>query len=175
MSADQRSLVLRGGSVLSIESGSVQCQRADVVIDGATITSVLKGGGADHFEGAQVHDVTGMCILPGLVDLHFHTALGKGKFDDLPLDRWITAWWYPILRAMDPEVAYWAGMLAYADAVRSGTTCVNDMSRQLPSLARAAADVGIRAVLSNTITEADLRLDGLSDTLSALDQMTHAS
>ncbi len=65
---------------------------------------------------------------------------------------------------MDPEITYWAGMLAYSDAVRSGTTCVNDMSRHLPALAAAATDVGLRVVLANTITEDAHGLDRLEGT-----------
>ena len=169
---DPHPLVLAGGHILSLEGPAPRFERADVVIDGGLITRVGRPGADDGWVGEpEVLDLTGMCILPGLVDLHFHTALGKGRFDDLRLDRWIEAWWYPVLRAMDPETAYWAGMLAYADALRSGTTCVNDMSRQLPALAQAAVDVGLRVVLANTIIEPGHGLDGLQDTVNALDTM----
>lgn len=147
------------GDGMILDSGTV-------VVRGGTVERVVKGTVSPP-PGATVIDASGMCVLPGLVDLHFHTALGKGRHDDEPLMQWVHSWWYPVLREMDEEAAYWAGLLAYGDSLRSGTTSVNDMSRRLPSLAKAADKIGIRATLANTLAEDAAALDTLDDAREA--------
>ena len=70
---------------------------------------------------------TGKVVMPGLVDLHYHTALGKGWSDHLPLWEYLETCWYPMIRALDPEAAYWAALASYASrssaASRPSTTC----------------------------------------------------
>jgi 5-methylthioadenosine/S-adenosylhomocysteine deaminase len=111
----------------------------------------------------RVVDATGKAMMPGFVDLHYHTALGKGWNDNLPLKDWLDACWYPMVRALDPEAAYWAALLSYSDSIRCGVTTVNDMYRQVEALADAAVEIGIRAVLSNDLADPEFGLDTLDD------------
>jgi 5-methylthioadenosine/S-adenosylhomocysteine deaminase len=101
--------------------------------------------------------------MPGLIDLHYHTALGKGWSDHLPLWEYLQTCWYPMIRALDPEAAYWAALASYAESIRCGVTTVNDMYRQLEALAQAAEEIGIRAVLSNDVATDEHDLDTLAD------------
>ena len=110
-----------------------------------------------------------MIVLPGLIDLHYHTAIGKGFSDHLPLWEYLDTCWYPLIRNLDAEAAYWAAAASYLESVKSGVTTVNDMYRRLPDLARAAADIGIRAVLSNDVALPEHNLDTLQDNKDAYD------
>src|SRR5579862_3755036 len=119
--------------------------------------------------GAEVIDAAGMVVMPGLIDLHYHTAVGKGFCDHLPLRESLEEFWYPSIRALDAESAYWAAAASYLESVKSGVTTVNDMYRRLPDLARAAVDIGIRAVLSNDVALDEHNLDTLQDNKDAYD------
>jgi 5-methylthioadenosine/S-adenosylhomocysteine deaminase len=100
---------------------------------------------ADH-----IIDSRRKVLLPGLVSLHFHSDnFSRGVGEHMGLEEWLETIYYPMLQAMTPDDSYWAAMLAYAEAVRGGTTCVNDMYRHLGSCARAAEAIGLRAVLSS--------------------------
>jgi len=148
----------------------------DVVFDGAVVlegdritdvgptTDVLARQSA---EGARVIDASGKAVLPGLVDLHYHTALGKGWSDHLPLWEYLETCWYPIIRALDHEAAYWAAMASYSESIKCGVTTVNDMYRKLDALADAADEIGIRAVLSNDVADDEHNLDTLDDNKAA--------
>ena len=139
-----------------------------VVLDGDRITTVGDGrypGPAPA--GAEVIDAAGMVVLPGLIDLHYHTAIGKGYCDHLPLWESLEQFWYPSIRALDAESAYWAAAASYLESVKCGVTTVNDMYRRLPDLGRAAADIGIRAVLSNDVALDEHDLDTLQDNKDA--------
>jgi 5-methylthioadenosine/S-adenosylhomocysteine deaminase len=163
-------IIIANGCVVTMnDAGDVLFDGA-VVLDGDRITDV--GGTADvlarnQADGARVIDAGGKAVLPGLVDLHYHTALGKGWSDHLPLWEYLDTCWYPIIRALDYDAAYWAALASYSESVKCGVTTVNDMYRQLGALADAAEEIGIRAVLSNDVADDEHRLDTLEDNRAA--------
>src|SRR6266446_6370821 len=138
-----------------------------VVIDGDRIAEVTPD--TVDTAGARVIDATDKIVMPGLVDFHYHTALGKGYSDHLPLWEYLQTCWYPMIRALDPEEAYWAALASYSESIKCGVTTVNDMYRRLPDLARAAEEIGIRAVLSNDVALPEHNLDTLQDNKDAYD------
>ena len=82
------------------------------------------------------------------MNIHLHSALTRGVTDDVPLVEWVMKLIYPKLANLLPEDAYWASMLAYAESIKSGTTCVLDMYRHMNKCSEAAEKIGIRAGLS---------------------------
>ena len=140
-----------------------------LVIEGNRIVAV---GGSDvaagyDQTGAKVIDANGKAALPGMVDLHYHTAIGKGYVDHLDLWEILQSFWYPMIRAINPQEAYWAAMASYSESLKAGVTTANDMFRQVPALARAAVDSGIRVVLSNDVADPEHDLDLLADNEAA--------
>jgi 5-methylthioadenosine/S-adenosylhomocysteine deaminase len=163
-------IVIKNGTVVTMNDADEVLFGATVVIEDDRIVDV--GSAADvssrqSEDGARVIDASDKAVLPGLVDLHYHTALGKGWSDHLPLWEYLDACWYPMIRAIDPEEAYWAALASYSESIRCGVTTVNDMYRRLGGLAKAAEDIGIRAVLSNDVADAEHNLDTLEDNKEA--------
>ncbi|MCC6224484.1 MAG: amidohydrolase [Thermoleophilia bacterium] len=154
-------IILRNGTVVTLNDDDDVHFGGTVVIEGDRIVHV----GSDEVpaDGARVIDATDRIVMPGLVDFHYHTALGKGWSDHLPLWEYLQTCWYPMIRALDEESAYWAALASYSESVRCGVTAVNDMYRQLGALARAAEEIGIRAVLSNDVATDEHDLDTLAD------------
>ncbi|MDQ6523151.1 amidohydrolase [Nocardioides sp. LHD-245] len=159
-------IVLNGGTVLTMDDDGSVHPEGHVVIEQDRIVQV-GAGDAPSRSGDVVIDTSGQLVMPGLVDLHYHTAIGKGYSDHLPLWEYLDTCWYPLIRNLDAEAAYWAAAASYMESIRSGVTTVNDMYRRLPDLARAARDIGIRAVLSNDVALAEHDLDTLEDNLAA--------
>jgi 5-methylthioadenosine/S-adenosylhomocysteine deaminase len=91
----------------------------------------------------------------------------QGYGDDAPLWEYLDEIWYPSIRSLTPKTARLAALYSYSTALKSGTTTVNDMYRQLGALASAAEQVGIRAVLSNDIALPEHRLDSVADNIEA--------
>ncbi|HEY7432110.1 MAG TPA: amidohydrolase [Streptosporangiaceae bacterium] len=163
-------IIISGGTVVTMNDTSDVLFDGAVVLEGDRITDVGPAAGvlARHpADGARVIDANGKAILPGLVDLHYHTALGKGWSDHLPLWEYLDTCWYPIIRALDYDAAYWAALASYTESIKCGVTTVNDMYRQLVALADAAEEIGIRAVLSNDVADAEHNLDTLDDNKDA--------
>jgi len=160
-------IVIRGGTVLTLNDADEVHFGGTVVIEGDRIARVAAAGETVDAGGAREIDAAGKIVMPGLVDLHYHTALGKGWSDHLPLWEYLQTCWYPMIRALDPEEAYWAALASYGESIRCGVTTVNDMYRQLPSLAEAAEEIGIRAVLCNDVATDEHDLDTLADNAAA--------
>jgi 5-methylthioadenosine/S-adenosylhomocysteine deaminase len=160
-------IVIRGGTVLTLNDADEVHFGGTVVIEGDRIARVAAAGEEIEAAGAREIDAAGKIVMPGLVDLHYHTALGKGWSDHLPLWEYLQTCWYPMIRALDPEEAYWAALASYGESVRCGVTTVNDMYRQLPSLADAAEQIGIRATLCNDVATDEHDLDTLADNAAA--------
>ena len=152
--AKNGSTLVTGGAVVTmdgkrriIEKGAVAIQD-DRIIDVGTVEEVGKKHQASEIINAQ-----GNAILPGLVDLHFHTSLSRGVSDDLPLDTWLFDFYYPEIRTITPDEVYVASLMSYCEAIKSGTTCVNDMYRHMIRAADAAEKIGIRADLCCMVTD----------------------
>jgi 5-methylthioadenosine/S-adenosylhomocysteine deaminase len=158
-------IVLRNGIVVTLNDDDDVLFGGSVVIEGDRISQVTTDAVAT--DGARVIDATDKIVMPGLVDFHYHTALGKGYSDHLPLWEYLQTCWYPMIRALDPESAYWAALASYSESIRCGVTAVNDMYRQLEALADAAERIGIRAVLSNDVATDEHNLDTLADNEAA--------
>ena len=163
-------IIIKNGTVVTMnDPGDVLFDGA-IVLEGDRVADV--GSTADVLarhrpDGARVIDATGKAVLPGLIDLHYHTALGKGWSDHLPLWEYLDTCWYPIIRALDYDAAYWAALASYSESIKCGVTTVNDMYRQLIALADAAEEIGIRAVLSNDVADPEHNLDTLDDNKEA--------
>ena len=163
-------IIIQGGTVLTVDPADTVHFGGHVVIDGDQITAVGPGGYPGEMPAeAEVIDASGMVVMPGMVDLHYHTAVGKGFCDHLPLLEGLEEFWYPSIRALDPETAYWAALSSYLESIKCGVTTVNDMYRQLGGLGRAAEEIGIRAVLSNDVALPEHNLDTLADNKDSYD------
>jgi 5-methylthioadenosine/S-adenosylhomocysteine deaminase len=161
-------LIIRNGMILTLDPAGTYFERGTLVIDGDRIASIDDGTvPVTDRPGDEAIDASGKIVMPGLIDLHYHTALGKGYNDHLPLWEYLDECWYPIVRAVDPEAAYWAALVSYTESIKAGVTTVNDMYRQLGALAQAAEDIGIRAVLSSDAALPEHGLDTLSDNAGA--------
>jgi 5-methylthioadenosine/S-adenosylhomocysteine deaminase len=160
-------MIIRNGTVLTLNDADDVHFGGTVVIDADRIAAVAGPSESVQSNGGREIDATGKIVMPGLIDLHYHTALGKGWSDHLPLWEYLQTCWYPMIRALDPESAYWAALASYAESIRCGVTTVNDMYRQLDALGEAAEKIGIRATLSNDVATDEHGLDTLADNAAA--------
>src|SRR3984885_10137013 len=122
--------LIKNGTVVTMNDAGDVHFGGSVLLDGDRIADV---GPADevaarHAADGQVTviDAANKAVLPGLVDLHYHTALGKGWSDHLPLWEYLDTCWYPIIRALDDDAAYWAALASYTESIRCGVTTADD-------------------------------------------------
>lgn len=92
-------------------------------------------------------------LMPGLVNTHAHSGLLRGTAEGLPVWEWLQKYIDPMHRVINPKEAEIASYLCYAEALLSGTTTIVDMWRHMHGSAKAAEQLGIRAVLVPYVAE----------------------
>ena len=163
-------LLIYGGIVLTVDAERQIFEDGAVVVEGNRIVAVGESQELKKcYSAKETIDARGMAILPGLVNLHFHSDnFSRGVGEHLGLEEWLDTIYYPMLAAMTPDDVYKTGMLAYCEIIKGGTTCVNDMYIKLLSLADAAEKTGIRAVLSSEGADLIEGQESLEDNEKAL-------
>jgi 5-methylthioadenosine/S-adenosylhomocysteine deaminase len=148
------SLILTGGTVITMDAGRRILQPGAVAIDGAAIAGV--GAPAEIAAGyvGDIVDTTGDIVLPGLVNTHGHApmVLYRGLADDLPLMEWLQKFIFPAeAKTVSPEMVRIGTRLAALEMIQSGTTTFTDMYYFEEDIAAAARDAGLRGVLGETV------------------------
>jgi cytosine/adenosine deaminase-related metal-dependent hydrolase len=153
-------LLLRGGTVLTLDADATVLHGADVLVEEESITSV--GRASVIPRNARMLDVSGCMVLPGLIQGHLH--LGQTFFRGLGEGRRLLAWLreriWPLEAAHDDESAYWCGLLGAVECLLGGTTTIQDIGIGPGSagLLRAIADSGLRAFAGQCLMDSG---DGL--------------
>ncbi|MDB6455111.1 amidohydrolase family protein [Falsirhodobacter sp. 20TX0035] len=136
-------LLLKGAEVLGIGP-------ADVLIEGDRIAAI----GQPDAAGAEVIDMSGTLLMPGMVDTHWHMwntiARGMGQTDLGGFSNSMA----PLAKIWTPEAAALSVQLALAEAWTSGITTVHNWAHNTRSAEFAAAeweamrDGGIRGIFA---------------------------
>ena len=133
-----------------------------VLPDGVRICSVCVHDGLisavgdvpDGFVPEKTISGTGRLLIPGLVNAHTHAYMTvfRNCADDLKFSDWLFGRILPMEDQLTDEDCYWGSMLGITEMISTGTTSFLDMMIFIDGAARAAADTGIRAVLSRGLT-----------------------
>lgn len=122
-----------------------------VAMAGGTIIDLLPAADAQQRYTAAQHIALPDCaLIPGLINLHTHTAmtLMRGVADDLPLMRWLSEHIWPIeAKVVNADFVRDGTLLACAEMLRGGVTCFNDMYFFPEATAQAALQAGMRAAI----------------------------
>lgn len=122
-----------------------------VAVGDARILAVLPAEEARRrYPDAAVTALPDHALIPGLVNAHVHAAMAlmRGIADDLPLMRWLQEHIWPAeARHVSKEFVYDGTLLAIAELLRGGVTCMNDMYFFPEMAAAAALESGMRASL----------------------------
>lgn len=108
------------------------------------------------WRAAETLDARGRAVLPGLVNVHNHTPLmiTRGMIEDIGLAPMFTPG-VPQGHWLTEEDAYALSSLGLYEMLRMGCTTVVDFYRYPNALARAASELGLRAVIAGRVHDAD--------------------
>ena len=153
----QVSLVVTGGTVVTVDATRRVIPNGAVAIEGADIVAVDTADAvAKQFRGAETIDATGQLVLPGLINTHTHApmVLYRGLADDLALMEWLNKYIFPAeAKTVSPEFVRAGTRLAALEMIESGTTTFVDMYYFEEEIARETKAAGLRAVLGQTIIQ----------------------
>ncbi len=145
-------LIIRNGLVVTMDRDRRVIEGGAVVVTGAEITAVGDQALGERYEAVTVIDAAGDIVMPGMVNTHCHAAMTvfRGLGDDIPdrLERYI----FPLeAKAVTAELVYWGAMLAILEMIEAGVTTFADMYFFEEMVGKAARDLGMRAVVGETV------------------------
>ncbi|WP_329351986.1 amidohydrolase family protein [Streptomyces sp. NBC_01261] len=169
-------VLLRGARVVTMAPGQPDAERVDVLVDGERVAAIGENLDAPD---AEIVDLTGRVIIPGLVNAHLHTwqtglrAVGV----DWTLMEYLTHLHGGVVRHYTPDDMYVSNLAGALNQINCGTTTLGDWCHNSLTAQHADAAVeglvraGIRAVflhgtpyrdpdLPHPLAEIDRLLDG---------------
>ena len=148
-------MILRNAEILTMDQDFRIFNPGAIVIQGTKIEAVgTESEILAEYIADQVVDCRGKILLPGLINAHTHVpmTLLRGLADDLRLDVWLMGYMMPVEREfVSPDFVRLGTRLACAEMIRSGVTCFADMYYFEEEVAKATAEIGMRALCSQTV------------------------
>lgn len=146
-------IIISGGTLLTMSAGMDIIEDCFVGIQGGTITEIgpRSKNGATAVRARETINADGCIVMPGLVNTHTHLPMicFRGMADDLPLMEWLTGHIWPAERRfVSKKMVHDGAMLAMAEMILSGTTTFCDGYFFEDSIAQAANQSGMRAVVA---------------------------
>lgn len=150
-------LILQNVTAVQFEPALVQ-GGVDIAIEGALIREV----GIDlaaRYPQAQVREMQGRLVMPGIVcsHNHFYSGLARGIMARIkPCPDFISTLknlWWRLDRALDEESLYYSGLVCSLEAIKAGCTAVIDhhaspnyVAGSLDTLRRGFIQAGLRGI-----------------------------
>jgi 5-methylthioadenosine/S-adenosylhomocysteine deaminase len=131
-------------------AGSVLADHA-VALSGSRIAAILERNTAEaQFPDARRVLLPQHALIPGLINLHTHAAMAlmRGYADDMSLMQWLqTRIWPAEMKVMSHDFVRDGALLACAEMLKGGVTCMSDMYFFPEAAAEAVQFARMRAAL----------------------------
>ncbi len=151
--------LLAGGILITMDRER-RVLAGDVLVENDRIAAVLPRDDGQLFRPdgeTEVVDVSGMIVIPGLVQAHMHVtqALFRGLCDDLALMEWLRERTWPMEAAHTAESNAASARLAAMELIRSGTTSLIDMGTTLheDAIFEVMAETGLRGLFGKCMMD----------------------
>ncbi len=156
-SHEEVDVLIVNGTIVSMDSNRTILEPGTVAIkDGKIVAAETIGSPRSELKAKETIDATGKLVMPGLINTHTHAAMTifRGYADDLPLMEWLQNYIWPAeAKYINADTVRLGTQLAAVEMIRSGTTTFNDMYFFEDEVAKAAKEIGIRAVVGEGLLD----------------------
>jgi 5-methylthioadenosine/S-adenosylhomocysteine deaminase len=148
-------ILIKNACLLPIDTTMSVIDGGWIHVEGSTIRA-LGSGEPPQVEGAEIIDVDGDVVMPGMVNPHAHLAMtlfrGLGEDVDDRLFRYVL----PMERKfVTPEMVRVGTLLGALESIEAGVTTVADMYYYETEVGRALDQAGLRGVVGQTLATFD--------------------
>ncbi|UTV99460.1 amidohydrolase [Marinomonas rhizomae] len=150
---DNADLIIHNGQVLTINTEMEVIDDGVVVVKDDTIIAVGGHELMQQYQAKKVIDAHDGIILPGMVNAHNHLPMiaFRGLGEEGISNR-LFAYFFPLeAQKLSRDLIYNATKLGAIELAQSGVTTYADMYYHMDEMAKATKEVGLRAVLGETV------------------------
>jgi 5-methylthioadenosine/S-adenosylhomocysteine deaminase len=147
-------LIVKADRMITMTTDGVVDAAAVAVRDGEIVFAGSAAGCAP-LRAERVIEAGDAVLLPGLVNAHTHVGdhIYGTMVDESDVSESLYEVIFPLAGKLDEDLLHAADRVGMWDAIRCGVTTVCDQNMHAEATARAATDVGIRAVVAEKIVE----------------------
>lgn len=146
-------LIINNGQILTINSEMEVIDDGVVVVKNDTILAVGGHELMQEYRAKKVIDAHDGIIMPGMVNAHNHLPMiaFRGLGEEGISNR-LFAYFFPLeAQKLSRDLIYNATKLGAIELAQSGVTTYADMYYHMDEMAKATKEVGLRAVLGETV------------------------
>ena len=147
------SLIIHNGQVLTMNADKTVFESGVVVIDQDKIVAVGDQSLLTQYQTKNLVDAKNGIVMPGMVNTHNHLPMiaFRGLGEEGIANR-LFAYFFPLEKEkLSRDLIYQATRLGAMDLAQSGVTTYADMYYHVDDMARATKEIGLRAVLGETV------------------------
>ena len=148
-------ILIKNALVIPMDKPERVIEDGYVSIEGNKITGIGKTSNLKNQSGYEkVINAKGKAVLPGIVNAHTHLATEcfRGITDIYPEMHFT----FVVKNFFGEKQLYDLSLLGCLELMNSGTTCTGDNYQRSSIIAKSFDDAGLRGVVSEQITQADL-------------------
>lgn len=153
-----------------ISGGTIVCMDADfrvledhfILVRDGVIREILPLEMQKEYKAHSITDASGCLVIPALINAHSHLPMTyfRGLADDLPLDKWLEEYIWPMeYRMVDANFVYDAALHGAGEMLKNGICLSNDMYFHSDMIAKACSRAGMRVIVSSAIIAPDFAGD----------------
>lgn len=148
-------LLLQGGTILTLDSGLRVLEGQAIAIDQGQILDIFDPR-EKSYQARRTLDTSNCIVMPGLINAHTHLPMSyfRGLADDLPLQTWLHDFIWPLeAKMLKSDFISQAALHGAAEMIKNGITQIHDMYFDMPAVANACSQAGLRAIIGEAVLE----------------------
>ena len=147
------SLIIKNGQVITMDKQKSVFDNGVVVINKDKIVAVGDVRLLNKYTSKNIIDAKKGIVMPGMINTHNHLPMIAFRgLGEQGIENRLFAYFFPLEKEkLSRELIYQATRLGALDLAQSGVTTYADMYYHVDEMAKATKEVGLRAVLGETV------------------------
>lgn len=151
-------LIIEGGTLVTMDGDYRVLEDHCLGIKNSKIEAIFPCAATTYTAEKRI-DGRGCLIIPGLINAHSHLGMTyfRGLADDLPLDKWLHEYIWPLeAKLLTPQFVYDATLHGAAEMIKNGISLTSDMYFHMSSIADACSQAGLRVIIGEALIDHQL-------------------
>lgn len=154
-------IILKDAYIITMNKCRQVYEKGSIVVENDKIIKVGELIDSDLTDAAEIIDLKGKIVMPGLINTHVHMSqqLGRGLADDVDLLTWLRDRIWPYESSMTEEEQYISALACCVEMIKSGVTSFAESGGfHVDGLGRAVDEAGLRCALARSTMDSGVGL-----------------